>query len=68
VEPHVLVGPRAIGLPSCLMFPVANDVGAAMASGIIILTIPIPSLRSLGLDVARRIVPCGRSTYSGLVQ
>ena len=33
----------------------------------IIWAMPTPGLRSLGLDVARRVAPCQRPVYSGLV-
>jgi hypothetical protein len=53
VELHILVGP---GLPDCLVFTVADDVGAAMVPFVIIMVTPTPGLRSLGLVVARRVV------------
>jgi hypothetical protein len=56
------------GLPGCLVFTMADDMGAAMVPGVIIMATPTPGLRSLGLGVARRVVPYGRSAYSGLVR
>lgn len=44
------------GLPDCLVFTVADDVGAAMVPFVIIMVTPTPGLRSLGLVVARRVV------------
>jgi hypothetical protein len=66
----------AFGLPSeigvrhsdCLVFTVADDVGAAMVPGVIIMATSTLGLRSLGLGATRRIVPCGMSAYSVLVR
>jgi hypothetical protein len=58
---------RAPGLPGCLIFTMADDVGAAMVLGIIIMATPTPGLRSLGLDATCHIVPYERCTYSDLV-
>jgi hypothetical protein len=55
------------GLPGCLVFTIADDVGAAMVPSIIIMAMPTPDLRSLGLGAARRVVSCKRSAYSDLV-
>jgi hypothetical protein len=56
-----------LGLPGCLVFIVVDGVGAAMVPGIIIMVTPTHGLRTLGLDIARRVVPYGRSVYSSLV-
>jgi hypothetical protein len=55
------------GLPSSLVFSVTEDLGAAMVPDVIIMATPTPGLCSLGLGAARRVVPCRRSAYSGLV-
>jgi hypothetical protein len=39
----------------------------AWIPGAIIQAMPTPSLRSLGLDVSRRVVSCHRPSHSGLV-
>jgi hypothetical protein len=57
-----------LGLLDCLVFTVADDVGAAMAPGIIILATSTHGLHSLGLGAARRVVSYGRSTHSSLVR
>jgi hypothetical protein len=55
-------------LSGCLVSTVVDDLGVAMVPGVIILVTPTPNLYSLGLGVVRRVVPCGRSVQSGLVQ
>ena len=57
---------RGTGLPNCRIFIVVDDVGAAMVPGAIILATTL-GFCSLGLDVARRVVPYGRSAHSSLV-
>jgi hypothetical protein len=44
LEPHILMGPRLSG---CLVFTVADDVGAAMVPSVIILATSTPGLHSL---------------------
>jgi hypothetical protein len=71
VRPTVLlqwnhVHPWASGLPSCLILFMADGTGSVGPSGIIRAT-STPSLRRLGLSVAYLVVPCRRSTHSGLV-
>jgi hypothetical protein len=39
----------------------ADDMGTTMVPGVIILATTTLGLRSLGLDMVRRVVPCGRS-------
>jgi hypothetical protein len=56
------------GLSGCLVFTVADDVGATMVLDVIILATPTPGLCSLGLSAARHVVPCGRSAHSDLVR
>jgi hypothetical protein len=58
------VGPM---LYDCLVFTIADDVGAVMVPGVIILATLTPSFHSLGLSVACRVVPYGKSSHSGLV-
>jgi hypothetical protein len=53
--------------PICLVFTMADDVGVAMVLGAIIMATPTLGLCSLGHDATRRVVPCRRSTHSGLV-
>ena len=38
-----------LGLPTCLVFAIMDDVGAAMVPCIIIMAMPTPGLRSMGL-------------------
>lgn len=54
MEPHVLVGPRAAWLSHIYR---GGRHGAAMVSGDIIMATLTPSLCSLGLNVAHRVVP-----------
>jgi hypothetical protein len=65
VSPRVLA---KLGLPGCCLFIVVDDVGAAMVRGAIFRATLTPSFRSLGLDMDRRVVPCGRYAHPNLVR
>jgi hypothetical protein len=60
-------GESGIGSPlPSLVFTLADDVGAEMVLGIIILAMPTPSLGSLRLSAICHVVPRGRSAHSSV--
>jgi hypothetical protein len=59
--------PMGLEPPGCAVFYMANSVGSVGLSAIICATPPSPNLHSLGLSTARRVAPCQRSVYLGLI-